>query len=183
MEHVNYRDIIKRRFGPEHEKPCKNPSTATCALWECQKANECQHGNQAAPTPSEPVAWLRDLDGTGSLHACSEGDPGAIAVVPIEELYALQSRLAEVEGERDNQYDENVNRIAAEGAAVLRAEAAEKRLRDLVEAFDKSFITANSVSGEYYIRATFATAAEMHDAHNKLVKLPGFVRTLGDSNE
>lgn len=29
---------------------------------------------------SEPIAWLRDLDGTGSLHVCSEGDPGAIAV-------------------------------------------------------------------------------------------------------
>lgn len=26
--------------------------------------------------------WLRDLDGTGSLHVCSEGDPGAIEFVP-----------------------------------------------------------------------------------------------------
>lgn len=25
-----------------------------------------------------PTGYVRDLDGTGSLHACSEGDPGAI---------------------------------------------------------------------------------------------------------
>jgi hypothetical protein len=28
----------------------------------------------------EPVAYLRDLDGTGSLHVCAKGDPGAIPV-------------------------------------------------------------------------------------------------------
>ena len=28
----------------------------------------------------EPIAYLRDLDGTGSLHPCAPGDPGAIAV-------------------------------------------------------------------------------------------------------
>lgn len=27
------------------------------------------------------VAWLRDLDGTGSLHPCREGDPGAMMFV------------------------------------------------------------------------------------------------------
>lgn len=34
----------------------------------------------------EPIAWLRDVDGTGSLHPCSEGDPGAIAVYALEEV-------------------------------------------------------------------------------------------------
>ncbi len=35
-------EIAWRRFGRDHAKPCKNPDTLTCALWECQKANECQ---------------------------------------------------------------------------------------------------------------------------------------------
>jgi len=26
--------------------------------------------------------WLRDIDGTGSLHPCSKDDPGAIEYVP-----------------------------------------------------------------------------------------------------
>lgn len=28
----------------------------------------------------EPIAYLRDVDGTGSLHPCAEGDPGAFPV-------------------------------------------------------------------------------------------------------
>jgi hypothetical protein len=28
----------------------------------------------------KPVAYLRDLDGTGSMHVCAKGDPGAIPV-------------------------------------------------------------------------------------------------------
>lgn len=30
--------------------------------------------------PPDPIAWLRDIDGTGSLHVCADGDPGAIPV-------------------------------------------------------------------------------------------------------
>jgi len=33
------------------------------------------------PTCVETV-WLRDLDGTGSMHPCAEGDPGAVEYVP-----------------------------------------------------------------------------------------------------
>jgi hypothetical protein len=33
---------IWRRFGSNHEKPCKRPECATCAMWECQMADECQ---------------------------------------------------------------------------------------------------------------------------------------------
>lgn len=40
-------------------------------------------------------------------------------------LRALSARLAEVEAERDRQYDENVDRIAQQAAAEARAEAAE----------------------------------------------------------
>lgn len=32
----------------------------------------------------EPIAYLRDLDGTGSLHPCSKEDPGAIPVFDDE---------------------------------------------------------------------------------------------------
>lgn len=28
------------------------------------------------------IVYLRDLDGTGSMHVCSKGDPGAIAYAP-----------------------------------------------------------------------------------------------------
>lgn len=40
-------------------------------------------------TTSEPVMWARDLDGTGSLHACAQGDDGAI---PLYALSATQPR-------------------------------------------------------------------------------------------
>lgn len=32
------------------------------------------------PDVRSPVAYLRDLDDTGSLHVCAKGDPGAIPV-------------------------------------------------------------------------------------------------------
>jgi hypothetical protein len=35
-------EISRRRFGSDHEKPCKRPSIMTCAMWECQHANQCQ---------------------------------------------------------------------------------------------------------------------------------------------
>jgi hypothetical protein len=38
--------------------------------------------------------------------------------------------------ERNAQYDENVNRIAAEGAAILRAETAEAEIERLRETFE-----------------------------------------------
>ena len=36
------REVSARRFGPNHEKPCKKPTTITCALWKCQEKNKCQ---------------------------------------------------------------------------------------------------------------------------------------------
>ena len=38
------REIAQRRFGSRHDKPCRRLKILTCALWECQQANECQHG-------------------------------------------------------------------------------------------------------------------------------------------
>ena len=38
------REIAQRRFGSRHDKPCRRPTILTCALWDCQQANECQHG-------------------------------------------------------------------------------------------------------------------------------------------
>ena len=37
-------EIAQRRFGSRHDKPCRRLTILTCALWECQQANECQHG-------------------------------------------------------------------------------------------------------------------------------------------
>ena len=33
---------VWRRFGRNHEKPCRNPDVLTCALPRCQYAGECQ---------------------------------------------------------------------------------------------------------------------------------------------
>lgn len=32
-------------------------------------------------TKPDPEVWLRDLDGTGSMHVCAAGDPGAVPYV------------------------------------------------------------------------------------------------------
>lgn len=39
---MDKKDIVKRRFGSLHDKPCNRPNVLTCALWECQKADTCQ---------------------------------------------------------------------------------------------------------------------------------------------
>jgi hypothetical protein len=39
--------IVHRRFGRDHSKPCNRPNVLTCALWECQRANECQREGEA----------------------------------------------------------------------------------------------------------------------------------------
>lgn len=42
---------------------------------------------------SEHIAWLRDLDGTGSLHPCAEGDSGAIEFVSANTLTRKQALI------------------------------------------------------------------------------------------
>lgn len=37
--------------------------------------------------------FLRDLDGTGSLHPCAKGDPGAIEFLPADRIQELESEL------------------------------------------------------------------------------------------
>lgn len=36
-------EIISRRFGPNHDKPCERPEILMCSLWECQRRNQCQY--------------------------------------------------------------------------------------------------------------------------------------------
>lgn len=36
-------DIALRRFGRDHERPCKRPEILTCARSQCQQANACQN--------------------------------------------------------------------------------------------------------------------------------------------
>lgn len=33
---------VHRRFGRDHEKPCKRPDVLSCAMVECQMADECR---------------------------------------------------------------------------------------------------------------------------------------------
>ena len=47
--------IVARRFGSRHEKPCARPDILTCALWECQSINRCQHTGIVVVLPSPPV--------------------------------------------------------------------------------------------------------------------------------
>jgi hypothetical protein len=35
-------EIIMRRFGRDHDKPCADPTVLTCTFVECQVANRCQ---------------------------------------------------------------------------------------------------------------------------------------------
>lgn len=34
--------VVRRRFGPKCEKPCRRPEIIECARWKCQEANCCQ---------------------------------------------------------------------------------------------------------------------------------------------
>ena len=44
-------------------------------------------------TKVEAVAWLRDIDGTGSLHPCAKSDPGAIEFRPASAITALEGEV------------------------------------------------------------------------------------------
>lgn len=43
---------------------------------------------------AEPVAWLRDIDGTGSLHPASKGDPHAFPVYASPPAPVVTGELA-----------------------------------------------------------------------------------------
>jgi len=42
-------DVIARRFGPRHARPCADPQTITCALYECQERNRCKKSFNLEP--------------------------------------------------------------------------------------------------------------------------------------
>jgi hypothetical protein len=42
-------EIVYRRFGRDHKRPCRRPEVTTCALWACQFANACQSHNGSRP--------------------------------------------------------------------------------------------------------------------------------------
>lgn len=46
-------EIVKRRFGSRHTKACSDPSTLTCALWDCQLANSCRAHTRRRPSSQE----------------------------------------------------------------------------------------------------------------------------------
>jgi hypothetical protein len=35
--------IVSRRFGRDHDLPCKRPDVLACALWACQSVGKCQN--------------------------------------------------------------------------------------------------------------------------------------------
>jgi hypothetical protein len=61
-------------------------------------------GHMLTAEDVEPVAYLRDVDGTGSLHACAKDDPGAFPVFgrvpePAGESETVHLELRDEEGE------------------------------------------------------------------------------------
>jgi hypothetical protein len=51
------------------------------AASSCRHSDYCEKPPKPVMRSDEPVAYVRDIDGTGSLHICAKGDPGAIGVV------------------------------------------------------------------------------------------------------
>lgn len=77
---------------------------------------------EAVERLARSLAFVANRTGM-TVEKCEEITDDAAAT-----LRAISDRLAEVEAERDRQYDENVNRIAQQAAAEARAEAAEAEL-------------------------------------------------------
>lgn len=42
MGEMSRQEVIARRFGPDFDSPCADPSTMECRLYECQKRNRCK---------------------------------------------------------------------------------------------------------------------------------------------
>jgi hypothetical protein len=41
----------------------------------------------------DKVIYMRDLDGTGSMHPCLKGDPGAVAYEPVNANVRLAAKV------------------------------------------------------------------------------------------
>jgi hypothetical protein len=46
------------------------------------------HENEAEAVEPDEIVWLRDLDGTGSMHVCTPHCPGAVKYVRADGIYA-----------------------------------------------------------------------------------------------
>ena len=100
--------------------------------------------------------------------------------VIAELLASKDGEIARLIGERDRQYDENVNRIAAEGAAIVRAEKAESELaskdgeieRRIEELFDWEKIakrTKEALTGaEDELRVCYSELATLRAENERL---------------
>ncbi|QFT31833.1 hypothetical protein FIV00_15175 [Labrenzia sp. THAF82] len=61
MKAVDWNEVVWRRFGRRHEKPCLRPEVLTCALWECQKAGCCQaEKSMSLGTGAQILEFKRD---------------------------------------------------------------------------------------------------------------------------
>lgn len=91
-----------------------------------------------------PVAWLRDLDGTGSLHPAAHGDPGAFPVYSRPSPVGVVGEIVE----RSQQWHEDASESAwreQQGiAAVFRTHEASEmaviKLRDAIGGSDRAAI-------------------------------------------
>jgi hypothetical protein len=72
------------------------------------------------------IAWLRDIDTTGSLHVCAKGDPGAtpfIPCLPLVRVLKQMQRRSETPGEGDTFEDlaRDLRYIRADVDSLLKA--------------------------------------------------------------
>lgn len=90
---------------------------------------------------SEPI-YARDLDGTGSMHICSKGDPGAVkyeADYKSTEIVRLINALAEK--------TDQLSRIR-EYVDLRRGKAVEREYKDLYEELEDVLIFIDSLEDE-----------------------------------
>lgn len=106
-----------------------------------------------------PIAWLRDLDGTGSLHVCADGDPGAIPV------YAAADSAAERRGYARGLRE--AAEVAREHGEFCHNEAHHGGSHDLYErargaAYIAERITAKAEEGVHMKATSLAAATPPH---------------------
>lgn len=87
--------------------------------------------NELVPCPPDEIVWLRNLDGTGSMHVCTPHDEGAtkyvLATEPAQDYEAAWKKLREYCTNGLPLYD-NVVGWRTIANAVLRAAEAEQQI-------------------------------------------------------
>lgn len=82
MECVNCEALLEEVMGSEVKTIVATEAHAAYGLNDIYPGDqiEVRTTGESAPTPPQRI-WMRDLDGTGSMHPCRSEDPGAVPYV------------------------------------------------------------------------------------------------------